>query len=139
MTTSVLELLLEKAVSLELLKTKKQKESATVKSLTKLLKKYYSENDPELTELDQRVLSIIDETIIHKNETVGPGPEPKEKTLFEVAIEEKAIPVGSKKENYSDSYLDSMIKQNRKVVANAEKEKKDNEYSNKESKKESKK
>jgi hypothetical protein len=32
-----------------------------------------------------------------------------------------------------------MIKQNRKVVANAEKEKKDNEYSNKESKKESKK
>jgi hypothetical protein len=32
MTTSVLELLLEKAVSLELLKTKKQKESATVKN-----------------------------------------------------------------------------------------------------------
>ena len=130
MTTSVLELLLEKAVSLELLKTKKQKESATVKSLTKLLKKYYSENDPELTELDQSVLKII-----NNNETVGSGPEPKEKTLFEVAIEEKAIPVGSKKENYSDSYLDSIIKQNRKVVADAEKEKKDNEYSNKESKK----
>tara|TARA_R110000782_G_scaffold106260_2_gene194463 strand:- start:241 stop:633 length:393 start_codon:yes stop_codon:yes gene_type:complete len=130
MTTSVLELLLEKAVSLELLKTKKQKESATVKSLTKLLKKYYSENDPELTELDQSVLKII-----NNNETVGSGPEPKEKTLFEVAIEEKAIPVGSKKENYSDSFLDSIIKQNRKVVADAEKEKKDNEYSNKESKK----
>jgi hypothetical protein len=131
METNALELLLEKAVSLELLKTKKQKESATVKSLTKLLKKYYSQNDPELTELDQSVLSIIDETIIHKNKTVGPGPEPKEKTLFEVAIEEKAIPVGSENKNFSDSYLDSIIKQNRKVVAKAKKEKKDNEDSNK--------
>lgn len=56
---------------------------------------------------------------------------PKEKSIFDIAVEEKAIPVGAKRENYTDEMLEVLVKGSRKALAKAVKNKKDNDNSNK--------